>query len=122
MSNPITAILLSYLKCFNFWGRASRSEFWWFHIYAFLLFFWVVAPELSHNLHHDLPRQNMAMFLVFGLIMPSATLSIRRMHDTNRSAWWLALSFVPLVGLLPVLNNALISGDHNANSYGPPPN
>lgn len=119
--NPLASILTSYLNCLNFWGRASRGEFWWFHIYALLMIAWVVAPGISHNLHNDLPIQNLLIFSVGGLVIPSLTLSMRRMHDTNRSAWWLALGIVPIVGLLPILNNAIISGDHNSNPYGPPP-
>lgn len=119
--NPLTSILSSHLNCFNFWGRASRSEFWWFHLYSILVFFWVIGPNISHNLHNNLSIQYLLIFSVFGLIIPGVTLSIRRLHDTNRSAWWLALGIVPVIGLLPILNNAIICGDHSSNPYGPPP-
>ena len=100
-----------------FSGRASRSEYWWWALIAFVislvlqlvgtlvfgggLFLDPTDPSLD-------PRQvllPLAPSLAWSLVtlVPSLALTVRRLHDTNRSGWWYLLSLPALVALVPLL-------------------
>ncbi len=116
------AIRTCFAKSFQFSGRASRQEFWWFAL------FWVLAPEIAAfvtafpsvymfglKLSHDavdLPSSNFvwsipAAFAVWVLCsMPGGSVTVRRLHDINLGAWWLSL--VPVTFVLLILALASI--------------
>ena len=81
--NSISTCLTKY---FVFSGRATRSEFWFFHLFAFLVL--VVDPT-----------EILWLFLIF----PSLAVGSRRLHDIGRSGWWQLLHFVPAFGLFALL-------------------
>ena len=59
--------------------------------------------------------------LLWGLLLLAAlAVAVRRMHDTDRSGWWMLLGFVPLIGLALIVLLAL-EGTQGANQYGPDP-
>ena len=68
-------------------GRASRSEFWWFALLNFVvqLVLRFISPTLS-------------ILYSLAVLLPSLAVGSRRLHDTNRSAWFLLLGLIPLVG------------------------
>ena len=100
----------------NFSGRASRAEFWWFFLFVMIVYviFWIVllaavgatfTPGDGHvSVSPGTPRQpSFAMFGAFGaagifmilfylaLLLPMIALQVRRLHDTDRSGWWLGV-------------------------------
>ncbi len=102
--NPIatvTSVLRNYV---NFSGRAQRSEFWWFFLFslvsAFVLFclLWILAPSLLFTWFW-------AIYPLF-LTLPTLAVSVRRLHDINRSGVWVILPFISGIGAIiwpPVL-------------------
>ena len=48
-------------------------------------------------------------------------MTVRRLHDTGRSGWWILLSLIPVIGALVLLYFMVISGQPQANEYGPDP-
>jgi len=66
------------------------------------------------------------IFGVFGLVMlglliPSIAVTFRRLHDTNRSAWWLLIGLVPFLGALVLLVFYFLDGTPGPNKFGPDP-
>lgn len=55
------------------------------------------------------------------VLVPSLAVSIRRLHDTNRTGWWLLLGIVPLVGPIVLLVFFASDGNPDDNQYGPNP-
>lgn len=102
----------------NFSGRASRSEYWWFALFSFILscaiaviFCWSDTVE----------------YIVSGLcslylLLPGLGLSVRRMHDTGRSGWWILVNIIPVVGSLVFLYFAVQPSQTVVNKWGPEPN
>ena len=90
--NPIEAVISVLRNYANFSGRAQRSEAWWFFLFewisGYLLLFLVILPYFS--------RVIVWIWLLYlvGLIVPTWAVTVRRLHDTNRSAAWFV---VPLV-------------------------
>ena len=72
-------------------GRASRSEFWWF----FLL---CVIVGIITNVLDDFTGAGIFHYANYGLFLPLLSAQIRRLHDINRSGWWVLLG----VAIFPV--------------------
>ena len=56
-----------------------------------------------------------------GLLLPNIAVSIRRLHDTDRSGWWILIWLIPLIGLIVLLVFYLQQGDPGENRFRPPP-
>ena len=98
----------------KFDGRAGRAEFWWF-VLANLLVFLALAILIAVS--------NVFIILYFGyalaLIVPSIAVAIRRLHDTNKSGWWLLIGIIPFGGLV-LLVFYILEGTAGPNDHGVP--
>lgn len=106
---------LVWLRWSDFQGRSRRSEFWWFQLFSFVIFLVLAAVQSAL-------RVEPVLFMLYGLVslVPSLALSFRRLHDTNRSAWWLLLNVVPFGGIVLIIFYCL-EGDSGQNRFGPDP-
>ena len=108
------AVSTCFSKYADFSGRASRAEYWWFTLFSFLAFF-VTALVAGAAQEAAL----LTVLVLLALILPSTAVTVRRLHDTNRSGWWLLLGIVPFGGLV-LLVFALTAGERSINDYGAP--
>ena len=100
---------------FKFDGRASRSEFWWWVLFAILV-------SIAANIVDAIIGAQIFSFLVaLGLFLPGLSMAIRRLHDTGRSGWWILIGLIPLIGFIVLLIFYLEQGNPAPNEYGPPP-
>lgn len=60
---------------------------------------------------------------LYGLavLIPGIAVSVRRLHDTNHSGWWLLIAFVPLIGAIVLIIFMVRDSDEGSNQYGPNP-
>ena len=79
-------------KYADFSGRATRPEYWWF-------FLFVLLGSAAASLLGDI----VAGLFTLATLLPSLAAGARRLHDTNRSGWWLLLLLVPLIGFIVLL-------------------
>ena len=100
-------------KYANFSGRAMRSEYWWF------ILFYIIAYIVLAIVDYLLGVQLLTAILSLGLLIPSIAVGVRRLHDLDKSGWWLLLGFVPIVGLILIYWFAQ-RGTPGANQFGPP--
>lgn len=112
-----------YKRYFDFQGRASRREYWMF--YLLFVIVTVVTTVLVGVLGRDNPI-SMVVYSLFGLfilgsLIPSVAVTVRRLHDTNRSGWWLLISFLPFIGGLVLLVFTVLPGTPGENRYGRSP-
>ena len=100
-------------KYFVFEGRASRSEYWWFQL--------IVSP--SYLISTILENEIGYFFLGITLftLIPAISAGVRRLHDTNRSGFFLLLSFIPFIGGLILLFFFIAEGTKGKNKFGPDP-
>jgi len=108
---------------FSFSGRLSRDEFWLYGMIPYAVFSIVLATiylpivTLASNL--SVVWSIISLLLTLLLIVPSFSLLVKRLHDLNKSAWWLVLLIVPVAGALYLLVvTACYRGDAGANRYG----
>lgn len=99
-------------KFTDFNGRASRAEFWTFFLFNIILSY-AITLGLGAILGQVIASiLNLIVSLV--LLLPGIAVAIRRMHDVNKSGWYL---LIPIYSLIL----ALTEGDKSVNNYGPDP-
>ena len=105
-------------------GRSSRPEYWWWVLFSILLgFAWIFVVALLSPFGRTAVGLAGLVFLAGGivLIVPTLTLSIRRLHDTNRSGFWLFISLIPYLGGLILFVFYILDGTPGQNRYGDRP-
>ncbi len=89
--------------CFSkyavFDGRASRSEFWWWVLFTFLT-----------SLATSIVSEALSALFSLGVLLPSLAVGARRLHDTDRSGWFLLLWLIPIVGWIILIVWAVQEG------------
>ena len=78
----------------NFNGRSSRSEYWW---YALAMLILNVVLTLITG-HHETASAVISTIVGLALLLPGLGLAVRRMHDINKSGWWILINLIPVVG------------------------
>ena len=110
-------------KYAEFTGRSRRKEYWMFVLLTIGIY--VLASILDR-----IAGMNGLIAGVYGpittvvelgLLVPSIAVSIRRLHDTDRSGWWLLIGLVPIVGGIVLLVFMVLEGTHGANRFGADP-
>lgn len=108
----------------DFQGRSSRSEFWWVYL-AFILCYiaLMIVVGIVSVISDTLGYIVYGLFALASLavLVPSIAISFRRLHDINKSAWWLLISLVPLVGGIVLLIFYVLPGTPGPNQFGPDP-
>ena len=97
-------------KFFEFKGRASLSEYWWFSLF-------VVGGMLIGGLIDPSGSINLILFLT--TLIPYIAVGARRLHDTNRSGWW-SLIQLTVIGMIPLIIWLASKGSNESNKYGEP--
>ena len=110
--NFTQSIQTCYKKFFDFSGRASKSEYWWFWLYNIILYL------LQFVFQGDLAL--LISLIVIANIIPSVAAGVRRIHDSNKSGWNLLIGLIPLIGLWVFVLLAQ-DGSKGKNSFGPKP-
>ncbi len=104
----------------KFRGRASRSEFWWWQL--FLLAGGIVAALLdifaNSNAFSGSPFTTLFWVVT---IIPDLAVTVRRLHDTDSSGWWIFLALIPLIGMLVLIVWWCLEGSKGYNRFGADP-
>ena len=113
---PVEAIRTCFRKYTDFKGRASRSEFWWFYLFVF------VIQVLSYGLIAVFGEifGIVALIVMLVLMVPSLAAGCRRLHDRGMSGWIQLIIIIPLAFIVLFVLWAL-KGNEGDNKYGPSP-
>jgi len=106
----------------DFSGRARRREFWIFSI--FNIIFIVIAMELDNILGLTVGGLSFGIiYFLYAIVLfiPSLAVSVRRMHDIDKSGWMLLIGFIPLIGAIWLIVLTLTDSKFGENKYGPNP-
>ncbi len=102
--SPIDWAKRPFQKYADFSGRAPRAEFWWFTLAISVLMIGILIVERSLGLGRVfLEYGPMTVLLLLATIVPSLAVQVRRLHDTDRTGWWLAAVYAPYVGLIATM-------------------
>ena len=99
-----------------FSGRARRMEYWMFFLFNTIIAFVLGFVE-------GLAGGPGVLGSLYGLVVliPGLAVSVRRLHDTNRSGWWLLIGLIPLIGTIILLVFMVQEGHPGENQYGSNP-
>ena len=99
-----------------FSGRARRTEYWMFFLINLIIGFVLGFIEGIIGTGAALSG-----LYSLGVLIPGIAVGIRRLHDTNRSGWWLLIALVPIVGVIVLIVFMAMEGDKGDNPFGANP-
>jgi len=102
----------AFKKYAEFSGRASRKDYWMFVLIYVLIYVGLFVIDSV------LYTAWLAPIFSLVVLIPSISITTRRLHDTSRSGWWQLIYFIPLIGVIVMLI-FLCEASHADNEYGP---
>jgi uncharacterized membrane protein YhaH (DUF805 family) len=118
----------------DFSGRSPRIEYWMFYLFQILVIVGlavlsaVLIAVTGNTTEPGEPTSMLAnifalliIVAVLGLLIPGIAVSVRRMHDQDKSGWMLLLSLIPIIGGIIVFVFTLLPGTQGPNRYGDDP-
>lgn len=106
----------------QFSGRSRRKEYWWFALLTVAVY--TVAALVDNGLGMAVidDAWGAATIIVgLALFVPSIAVTVRRLHDTDRSAWWLLIYLIPILGALVLFVFMVLDGTNGPNRFGQDP-
>lgn len=114
-------------SCFNqycgFKGRASRAEFWWFALFTAIVGFvlgFVDGLLFTSTENAFFALLGFSGLFQLGVFLPTLAVTARRLHDTDKSGWWMLL-YLTIIGGIVVFIFTLLRGNEGSNKYGEDP-
>ncbi len=113
-------MILPLKRYFEVRGRSRRQEYWMFVLFSFLI--GVATTIIDNVLGFGWEGSGPLNALTsLALLVPSFTVAFRRLHDTDRSAWWMLLVFLPIIGWIWLFVLYMSEGTRGPNRFGPDP-
>ncbi|MFJ9592145.1 DUF805 domain-containing protein [Streptomyces virginiae] len=99
-----------------FSGRARRQEYWMFFLFQ-------IAALIIVSILDAVLGTSPWLYALFalGTLLPNLGVTIRRLHDTGKSGWWIFIAIVPIVGFIWFIVLLATAGQQQPNQYGPDP-
>ena len=107
----------------NFEGRAPRSEYWWFTLFLFLgnFVFGFLDGMIFGGMVQGQQISILGALFSLAVFLPTLAVGARRLHDLDKSGWWLLLVLIPILGALVLLFFFVQKGTEGDNRFGPDP-
>ena len=109
-----SAIKSGFNKYVGFSGRASRSEYWFWTLFT------VIASLVAGVIDGAIGLGFVGAMVSLGLFLPSLAVAVRRLHDLDRTGWWVLIAFT-LIGIILLIVWDCTKGTTGPNSYGTDP-
>jgi uncharacterized membrane protein YhaH (DUF805 family) len=105
----VTAVKSCAYRYVEFKGRATRPEYWYFFLFCTI---GSLALDIA-----GFDRLSLLFSLV--ILLPSLAAAVRRLHDTDRTGWWLLLVLIPILGGIVLIVFLARRGTEGPNRFGP---
>ena len=105
-----------------FSGRARRKEYWFFVLFNIII--GLVLGFIDGVIGSASAEAGVGLLYgiyTLAILIPSIAVGVRRLHDTDRSGWWLLIGLIPLIGAIVLLVFMVQGGKPGANQYGADP-
>lgn len=107
--------LMAFKKYAVFGGRARRKEYWMFFLFNVIISIALAIADAVLGLGF------LSALYALAVLCPGFAVGVRRLHDTGRSAWWVLIILVPILGVLATLYFMVQDSQPGTNEYGPNP-
>jgi uncharacterized membrane protein YhaH (DUF805 family) len=114
------AITYCFRHYVDFSGRAARSEYWWWALFITLLSIVALLIDLTVFGFNTTGVNPISAIVALATLLPNLAVSVRRLHDIDRTGWWVLLAFTVIGGIV-LLVWACMRGTVGANRFGPDP-
>ena len=104
-----------------FSGRARRKEYWYFALFNFIIGFVLGLIDAVLGLTMVGTSGLLSSLYFLAVLLPTIGVSVRRLHDTGRSGWWILIGLIPLIGAIILLFYMVSDSQEGTNQYGPSP-
>lgn len=105
-----------------FKGRARRKEYWFFILFNLIASLLLTLVDfMTGSLDAELGMGLLSGLYSLAVLIPSLAVTVRRLHDTGRTGWWLLIGLIPLIGALVLLVFMLLDSQPGDNEYGANP-
>jgi uncharacterized membrane protein YhaH (DUF805 family) len=112
--NFVDAIKSGFNNYVTFSGRAARSEFWFWTLFS------IAANVVAAIIDSVLGLGLVGVVVSLALLLPGIAVSVRRLHDLDRTGWWLLIAFTG-IGMILLIVWDCMKGTTGPNSHGPDP-
>jgi len=105
-----------------FSGRARRMEYWYFVLFNLIVAFVLALIDTLLGTTTGVSSFGLLSGIYsLAVLIPTLAVLVRRLHDIDRTGWWILINLIPLVGTIVLLVFALMPGTPGSNQYGPDP-
>jgi uncharacterized membrane protein YhaH (DUF805 family) len=109
-------------KYATFEGRARRKEFWYFVLfYVLALIVLLIVDEITGTMNEEAGIGLLSGIFILATLIPYLAVTVRRLHDTDRSGWWVLINLLPVIGGIVLLVFAVLDSQPGGNRFGPNP-
>ena len=108
-------------KYVNFTERARRKEYWLFTLCYTIFYSIIMYVDTSLGTVNQYGMGTISSILTLAMLLPSLGVTVRRLHDTNRSGWWVLILLIPLVGMIWMIVLLCLRGTSGQNRFGEDP-
>ena len=121
--SPFDFMMLPLKRYADFSGRARRMEYWMFWVLNIIVSVVAAIIDLVLGTSTIIGGAAGAASALAGLalLIPGLAVTVRRLHDTDKSGWWFFIILIPLIGFIVLLVFMFQSGTSGDNKYGPNP-
>ena len=131
-------MLLPLRRYAEFSGRSRPKEYWMFALFVFLVSLAALIVDMLLGFGDAVSGSTKApgfwagwaaaggggpltLIVSLAMLVPGLAVTIRRLHDSDRSGWWILIAFVPLVGFLALMVFMILGGTRGPNRFGSDP-
>jgi uncharacterized membrane protein YhaH (DUF805 family) len=102
-----------------FSGRARRKEYWFFFLFSMIVTIALVVLDIAtEGLSPEAGMGSFSGIYTLAVLLPGLAVTVRRLHDTERTGWWLFIALIPLIGAIVLFVFILLDGKPGENKYG----
>jgi uncharacterized membrane protein YhaH (DUF805 family) len=109
------AISSGFSNYVNFSDRACRSEYWFWFLFV------IIGDIVTVGIDAAIGVQVTSALFGLAVLIPGIAIAVRRLHDLDRTGWWILLWFIPIVGWIILLIWFCTKGTDGPNRFGPDP-
>lgn len=105
-----------------FSGRARRMEYWYFVLFNLVVYIVLTLIDTLLGTFNIVQGVGLLSGIYsLAVLIPTLAVMVRRLHDIDRTGWWILINLIPLIGTIVLLVFALTPGTPGSNQYGPDP-
>ncbi|MBA2618386.1 MAG: DUF805 domain-containing protein [Rubrobacter sp.] len=105
-----------------FGGRSRRKEYWFFVLFSAIISVVLIIIDAAIGTFSSSAGIGLLSGIYsLAILVPSIAVSVRRLHDIDRTGWWVLISLVPIIGAVVLLVFAVLDSTPGSNRYGPNP-